>query len=81
MANLSGCDAKDSEAMVHCLREKTEAEILAINQVWIVVWFGDLDTSMWDCQSLLIEPVNLSPWLAVLLVLCAEITRQANFDV
>ncbi|XP_057609696.1 liver carboxylesterase-like isoform X1 [Chionomys nivalis] len=37
VANLSGCDAKDSEAMVHCLREKTETEILAINQVFIII--------------------------------------------
>nr|XP_048287012.1 liver carboxylesterase-like isoform X2 [Myodes glareolus] len=37
VANLSGCDAKDSEAMVHCLREKTEAEILAINQVFTMI--------------------------------------------
>ncbi|ERE80142.1 liver carboxylesterase-like isoform 1 [Cricetulus griseus] len=33
MANLSGCETKDSEALVHCLRDKTEAEILAINQL------------------------------------------------
>ncbi|EGW11236.1 Liver carboxylesterase 2 [Cricetulus griseus] len=33
MANLSGCETKDSEALVHCLRDKTEAEILAINQM------------------------------------------------
>ncbi|CAO2610297.1 Liver carboxylesterase [Lemmus lemmus] len=37
VANLSGCDAKDSEALVHCLREKTEAELLAINQVFIII--------------------------------------------
>ncbi|XP_059120197.1 liver carboxylesterase-like isoform X2 [Peromyscus eremicus] len=37
MANLSGCEAKDSEALVHCLRDKTEAEILAINQVFTII--------------------------------------------
>ncbi|XP_035317406.1 liver carboxylesterase isoform X2 [Cricetulus griseus] len=37
MANLSGCEAKDSEALVHCLRDKTEAEILAINQVFLMI--------------------------------------------
>nr|XP_048287087.1 liver carboxylesterase-like [Myodes glareolus] len=37
VANLSGCEAKDSEAMVHCLREKTEPEILAINQVFRLI--------------------------------------------
>ncbi|XP_040592498.1 liver carboxylesterase-like [Mesocricetus auratus] len=36
VANQSGCETKDSEALVHCLREKTEAEILAINQVFIM---------------------------------------------
>ncbi|EGW11232.1 Liver carboxylesterase [Cricetulus griseus] len=37
VANLSGCEAKDSEALVHCLRDKTEAEILAINQVFLMI--------------------------------------------
>ncbi|XP_059120212.1 liver carboxylesterase isoform X2 [Peromyscus eremicus] len=37
MANLSGCEPKDSEALVHCLRDKTEAEILAINKVFIMI--------------------------------------------
>uniref|UniRef100_A0A8C8TWK6 Carboxylic ester hydrolase n=1 Tax=Peromyscus maniculatus bairdii TaxID=230844 RepID=A0A8C8TWK6_PERMB len=37
MANLSGCEAQDSEALVHCLRDKSEAEILAINQVFIMI--------------------------------------------
>ncbi|XP_059120187.1 liver carboxylesterase-like isoform X1 [Peromyscus eremicus] len=37
VANLSGCEAKDSEALVHCLRDKSEAEILAINQVFIMI--------------------------------------------
>ncbi|ERE80139.1 liver carboxylesterase isoform X1 [Cricetulus griseus] len=37
VTNLSGCEAKDSEALVHCLREKTEAEILAINQVFTMI--------------------------------------------
>ncbi|XP_041505471.1 liver carboxylesterase-like [Microtus oregoni] len=34
MANLSGCKARDPEAMVLCLRDKSEEEILAINQVF-----------------------------------------------
>ncbi|KAH0520841.1 Liver carboxylesterase [Microtus ochrogaster] len=34
VANLSGCKAKDPEAMVLCLRDKSEEEILAINQVF-----------------------------------------------
>ncbi|XP_051057516.1 liver carboxylesterase [Phodopus roborovskii] len=37
VANLSGCEAKDSEALVHCLRKKTEAQILAINQVFTMI--------------------------------------------
>ncbi|KAL1784287.1 liver carboxylesterase-like isoform 1, partial [Sigmodon hispidus] len=37
VANQSGCEAKDSEALVHCLRDKTEAEILAINQVFKLI--------------------------------------------
>ncbi|ERE78030.1 liver carboxylesterase-like isoform 1 [Cricetulus griseus] len=34
VANLSGCKAEDTEALVHCLRDKSKAEILAINQVF-----------------------------------------------
>ncbi|CAO2610294.1 Acylcarnitine hydrolase [Lemmus lemmus] len=34
VANLSGCKAVDPEAMVLCLRHKSEAEILTINQVF-----------------------------------------------
>lgn len=41
VANLSGCKARDPEAMVHCLRDKSEAEILAINQVGKMVWLGE----------------------------------------
>ncbi|XP_075833187.1 liver carboxylesterase [Microtus pennsylvanicus] len=37
VANLSGCEAKDSEALVHCLRDKSKAEILAINQVFTMI--------------------------------------------
>ncbi|XP_036044705.1 liver carboxylesterase-like isoform X1 [Onychomys torridus] len=37
VANLSGCEAKDSEDLVHCLRDKTEAEILTINQVFTMI--------------------------------------------
>lgn len=33
VAKVSGCEAMDSEALVHCLRAKSEAEILAINKV------------------------------------------------
>ncbi|XP_052022974.1 acylcarnitine hydrolase-like [Apodemus sylvaticus] len=33
VAKLSGCEAMDSEALVHCLRGKSEAEILAISKV------------------------------------------------
>ncbi|GAB1293547.1 Pyrethroid hydrolase Ces2e [Apodemus speciosus] len=40
VANLSGCAAVNSETLVHCLRGKTEAEILAINKVGRVVWLG-----------------------------------------
>ncbi|XP_029388607.1 pyrethroid hydrolase Ces2a [Mus pahari] len=32
VANLSGCEATDSEALIHCLRAKSKQEILAINQ-------------------------------------------------
>ncbi|XP_049999630.1 liver carboxylesterase isoform X3 [Alexandromys fortis] len=37
VANLSGCEPKDSEALVHCLRDKSKAEILAINQVFTMI--------------------------------------------
>ncbi|XP_013211003.1 liver carboxylesterase-like [Microtus ochrogaster] len=37
VTNLSGCEAKDSEALVHCLREKTVEEILTINQVFTMI--------------------------------------------
>lgn len=40
VANLSGCEPKNSEALVHCLRDKSKAEILAINQVGRIVWLG-----------------------------------------
>ncbi|XP_034378061.1 acylcarnitine hydrolase-like [Arvicanthis niloticus] len=33
VAKLSGCEAMDSEALVRCLRDKSEEEILAINKV------------------------------------------------
>lgn len=33
VANLSACGQVDSEALVHCLRDKSEEEILAINKV------------------------------------------------
>ncbi|XP_031192957.1 acylcarnitine hydrolase-like isoform X1 [Mastomys coucha] len=34
VANLSGCEPVESEALVHCLRDKSEEEILAINNVF-----------------------------------------------
>lgn len=37
VAKLSGCKAMDSEALVRCLRGKSEAEILAINKVFILI--------------------------------------------
>ncbi|XP_052023010.1 pyrethroid hydrolase Ces2a-like isoform X2 [Apodemus sylvaticus] len=37
IANLSGCEAKDSEALMHCLRAKNKQEILAINQVFKMI--------------------------------------------
>ncbi|XP_052022977.1 pyrethroid hydrolase Ces2e [Apodemus sylvaticus] len=37
VANLSGCAAVNSETLVHCLRGKTEAEILAINKVFKII--------------------------------------------
>ncbi|XP_037062079.1 acylcarnitine hydrolase-like [Peromyscus leucopus] len=37
VANLSGCEAINSEALVHCLRGKSEAEILVINKVFQVI--------------------------------------------
>ena len=40
VANLSGCAAVNSETLVHCLRGKTEAEILAINKVGRIVCLG-----------------------------------------
>ena len=40
VAKLSGCKAMDSEALVRCLRGKSEAEILAINKVGRIVCLG-----------------------------------------
>uniref|UniRef100_A0A8C8UFA2 Acylcarnitine hydrolase-like n=1 Tax=Peromyscus maniculatus bairdii TaxID=230844 RepID=A0A8C8UFA2_PERMB len=37
VANLSGCEVKDSETLVHCLRGKSEAEILVINEVFKII--------------------------------------------
>ncbi|XP_021025047.1 acylcarnitine hydrolase-like [Mus caroli] len=37
VAKLSGCQAMDSQALVLCLRGKSEAEILAINKVFILI--------------------------------------------
>ncbi|XP_028635123.1 pyrethroid hydrolase Ces2a-like isoform X2 [Grammomys surdaster] len=37
VANLSGCGAPDSEALIHCLRAKSEQEILAINEVFKMI--------------------------------------------
>ncbi|KAL1763637.1 acylcarnitine hydrolase-like [Sigmodon hispidus] len=37
VASLSGCEAVDSEALVHCLRGKSEAEILNINKVFQMI--------------------------------------------
>ncbi|XP_028635127.1 pyrethroid hydrolase Ces2a-like isoform X1 [Grammomys surdaster] len=37
VANLSGCEATDSEALIHCLRAKNKQEILAINQVFNII--------------------------------------------
>nr|XP_021482790.1 pyrethroid hydrolase Ces2e-like [Meriones unguiculatus] len=37
VANLSGCAAVNSESLVHCLRSKSEAEILAINKVFKII--------------------------------------------
>nr|XP_034378066.1 pyrethroid hydrolase Ces2e isoform X3 [Arvicanthis niloticus] len=37
VANLSGCVAVNSEALVHCLRGKSEADILAINKVFKII--------------------------------------------
>ncbi|XP_052022982.1 acylcarnitine hydrolase-like isoform X2 [Apodemus sylvaticus] len=37
VAKLSGCEVMDSEALVCCLRGKSEAEILAINKVFILI--------------------------------------------
>ncbi|KAM7332505.1 hypothetical protein ACRRTK_009213 [Alexandromys fortis] len=37
VANLSGCETMDSEALVRCLRGKSEAEILVINKVFKVI--------------------------------------------
>ncbi|XP_038168411.1 acylcarnitine hydrolase-like isoform X1 [Arvicola amphibius] len=37
VANLSGCETMNSEALVHCLRGKGEAEILVINKVFKII--------------------------------------------
>ncbi|XP_028635131.1 pyrethroid hydrolase Ces2a-like isoform X2 [Grammomys surdaster] len=37
VANISGCEAADSEALIHCLRAKSKEEILAINQVFKLI--------------------------------------------
>jgi hypothetical protein len=38
VANLSACGRVNKEALVHCLRGKSEEEILAINKVRLIVW-------------------------------------------
>ena len=50
VAKLSGCEAMDSEALVYCLRGKSEAEILAINKVGRIVCLGEFglhDVGYW----------------------------------
>ncbi|XP_029388252.1 acylcarnitine hydrolase-like isoform X3 [Mus pahari] len=37
VAKRSGCEATDSQALVRCLRGKSEAEILAVNKVFILI--------------------------------------------
>ncbi|XP_041505559.1 acylcarnitine hydrolase-like isoform X1 [Microtus oregoni] len=37
VASLSGCETVDSETLVHCLRNKSEEEILAINKVFKII--------------------------------------------
>ncbi|XP_041506104.1 acylcarnitine hydrolase-like [Microtus oregoni] len=37
VASLSGCETMDSETLVHCLRGKSEAEILVINKVFKII--------------------------------------------
>ncbi|KAL1763972.1 liver carboxylesterase, partial [Sigmodon hispidus] len=37
VTNLSGCATSNSEALVHCLRSKSEAEILAINKAFSII--------------------------------------------
>nr|XP_048292942.1 pyrethroid hydrolase Ces2a-like [Myodes glareolus] len=37
VANLSGCGTMDSEALMHCLKGKSEAEILDINKVFKII--------------------------------------------
>ncbi|XP_014709711.3 cocaine esterase [Equus asinus] len=37
VANLSACGQVDSEALVHCLRDKSEEEILAINKAFKII--------------------------------------------
>ncbi|XP_032751429.1 pyrethroid hydrolase Ces2e-like isoform X1 [Rattus rattus] len=37
VANLSDCETSNSEALVHCLRGKSEAEILAINKAFRIM--------------------------------------------
>ncbi|XP_028617151.1 pyrethroid hydrolase Ces2e-like, partial [Grammomys surdaster] len=37
VANLSGCKAVNSEALLSCLRGKSEAEILEINKVFKII--------------------------------------------
>ncbi|XP_057610153.1 pyrethroid hydrolase Ces2e-like isoform X4 [Chionomys nivalis] len=37
VVNLSGCEQVDSEALVNCLRDKTEDEIMAINKAFKII--------------------------------------------
>ncbi|XP_035297327.1 acylcarnitine hydrolase isoform X3 [Cricetulus griseus] len=37
VANMSGCETMESEALVHCLKGKSEAEILALNKVFKII--------------------------------------------
>lgn len=43
MANLSGCKPVNSEALMYCIWDKHEEEILAINNMGRIMWFRGWD--------------------------------------
>lgn len=51
MANLSGCKPVNSEALMYCLWDKHEVEILAINNMGRIMWLRGWETGKYGTTS------------------------------